>query len=178
MLIKKIILVIYTFVLSSHLYAQQSDYERVFNGFWNSANTQEAQSSIADIIQSGISFDEAYQALQTGKVYQQAETGVVLRSYEADDGIEYFYHLNVPDNYVPTIAITSLINCIRRFASNSSTASNLSENAVTRGFCDGSGLIKMFIELIVASRIKRGRITPLATCSSLFMMADSKPSLT
>lgn len=102
MLIKKIIVVIYTFVLSAHLFAQQTDYEQVFNEFWASANTQAAEASAAELIQSGISFDEAYQALQTGKVYQQAETGVVLRSYEADDGIEYFYHLNVPRNYDPS----------------------------------------------------------------------------
>ncbi len=102
MLIKKILLVIYTFVLSSHLYAQQIDYEQVFNGFWNSVTTQNAEASIAEIIQSGISFDDAYQALQAGKVYQQADTGVVLRSYEAENGTEYFYHLNVPENYDPT----------------------------------------------------------------------------
>lgn len=92
----------YVFVLSTHLYSQQIDYEQVFNGFWNSANTEEAEASIADILQSGISFDEAYQILQAGKIYEQAETGVVLRSYEAVDGIEYFYHLNVPANYDPS----------------------------------------------------------------------------
>ncbi len=99
---KKILLVIYTFILSSYLCAQQIDYEQAFNEFWNSANTQNAETSIADILQSGISFTEAYQMLQDGKIHQQADTGVVLRSYEAANGTEYFYHLNVPEDYDPS----------------------------------------------------------------------------
>ncbi|MDC1436007.1 esterase family protein [Gammaproteobacteria bacterium] len=102
MLIKKILIIIYTFALNSHLYAQQSEYEQLFNEFWNSTNTQDAEAGIDEIIESGISFDEAYQVLHTGKVYELAETGVVLRSYAAADGTEYFYHLNVPENYDPS----------------------------------------------------------------------------
>lgn len=98
---KKLLLIISTCVLSVDLHAQQISYEQVFNGFWNSANPEEAEASIPDILESGISFEEAYQLLQTGKVYEQAEKGVVLRSYVAADGIEYFYHLNVPANYDP-----------------------------------------------------------------------------
>ena len=101
-MLKKISLLTYIFVLSTHLYAQQINYESLFNGFWNSADTEEAEASIADILQSDISFNEAYQILQAGKQYKQVETGVVLRSYVAVDGIEYFYHLNVPDNYDPS----------------------------------------------------------------------------
>ncbi|PCJ42796.1 MAG: hypothetical protein COA71_04650 [SAR86 cluster bacterium] len=100
--IEKTFLVFITFIISTHLSAQQSDTDFVFNEFWNSASAEEAELSIADILQSGISFSDAYQKLQTGKVYDAADTGVVLRSYEAANGTEYFYHLNVPENYDPS----------------------------------------------------------------------------
>jgi predicted esterase len=99
---KKIVLVALFFVFSSQLFAQPAQYVSLFDEFWNAADIQEAEESVAAILQSGISFMDAYQLLQAGKDYQTADTGVVLRSYEAADGTEYFYHLNVPDNYDPS----------------------------------------------------------------------------
>lgn len=99
---KKLFLVFLLSTLNSHVVAQALDNDLLINAFLASVNEQEAEGRIAGILQSDISFDEAYQKLQTGKVYEAAETGVVLRSYEAQDGTEFYYHLNVPDDYDPS----------------------------------------------------------------------------
>ncbi len=99
---KKIPLVIFSLVIGVNLQAQQPDVDQAFTAFWAATDSEQAQSSLDAISQSGISFDEAYRYLQEGKTYGVADTGVVLRSYEADDGIEYFYHLNVPRDYDPS----------------------------------------------------------------------------
>lgn len=88
-------------LFSNHLKAQQIDTDQVFNEFWQATSVVAAANKVDEILQTGISFEEAYQRLQNGKVYTQADTGVMLRSYIADDGTEYFYHLNVPDDYDP-----------------------------------------------------------------------------
>lgn len=99
---KKQLLVFLLLFISAQIGAQVLDDDSLINDFLAAENEQEAASKIADILQSDISFDEAYQRLQVGKIYETAETGVVLRSYEAQDGTEFYYHLNVPENYDPS----------------------------------------------------------------------------
>ena len=102
---KKSLLIILTLIslqLSTQGFTQSAENTQLFNAFWNAANTEEAEASVTAILQSGISFEDAYQILQTGKDYQPTDTGVVLRSYEAENGTEYYYHLNVPEDYDPS----------------------------------------------------------------------------
>lgn len=90
-------------ILAARVAAQQIDIEQAFNDFRQAASIEEATAMIDEILQSGISFEEAYQKLQNGKDYEAADTGVVLRSYTAGNGTEYFYHLNVPESYDPAL---------------------------------------------------------------------------
>ncbi len=75
--------------------------DQAFARFFAAENTQQAEAAIDAILDSGVSFAEAYERLQAGKDYAEADTGVVLRSYTAENGTEYYYHLNVPENYDP-----------------------------------------------------------------------------
>ena len=80
---------------------EASAVDQAFENFWLAETAEQQESSIRAILGLDISFEEVYQRLQAGKAYAEAETGVVLRSYQSEDGTEYFYHLNVPDDYDP-----------------------------------------------------------------------------
>jgi len=67
------------------------------------APTRGAAAQLVDgLIKSGIGFDEAYRALQRGRAYGPAKTGVVRLRNKTSDGIEHHYVLNVPDSYDPS----------------------------------------------------------------------------
>lgn len=53
------------------------------------------------VIKRGVRFDDAYRALQRGRSYGPARTGVVALSNRTSDGVPHNYVLNVPDNYDP-----------------------------------------------------------------------------
>jgi len=56
------------------------------------------------VIASGVSFDEAFARLKRGRTYSTTVArGVVQASYRDDSG-EYFYTLDVPENYDPSRA--------------------------------------------------------------------------
>jgi len=80
---------------------QASELDEIFEAFWQAETAGQIESSVASILESGVSFEEAYERLQAGRNYTDAETGVLLRSYTTPAGVEYFYHLNVPEEYDP-----------------------------------------------------------------------------
>ena len=67
------------------------------------APSREAAAQLVDgLIQGGIGFDDAYRALQRGRSYGPAKTGVVRLRNKTSDGVEHHYVLNVPDTYDPS----------------------------------------------------------------------------
>jgi hypothetical protein len=66
------------------------------------ARTPRAAAAAADpIVESGVTFDEAFRRLRQGRVYSRdVPRGVVQGSYPSDGG-EYFYTLDVPLSYSP-----------------------------------------------------------------------------
>jgi predicted esterase len=100
---KIIRIVSFIFLLQAgQIAAQESSVlDQAFENFWLAQTPEDKDNSITAILATGIGFEEVYRRLQAGKIYAAAETGVVLRSYIAEDGTEYFYHLNVPENYDP-----------------------------------------------------------------------------
>lgn len=76
--------------------------DAVFARFWDARSESEARDRVGDILESGVGFEDAYQRLREGRGYASARTGTVLESYRGEDGVEYFYHLSVPESYEPS----------------------------------------------------------------------------
>ena len=66
------------------------------------APSRAAAAQLVDgLVKSGIGFDEAYRALQRGRSYGAAKTGIVRLHHRTSDGVEHHYVLNVPETYDP-----------------------------------------------------------------------------
>src|SRR5262245_37629117 len=98
-----ILAVIVTLVVLPGLSAQSSDtrVDTAFQKFWSAKSPDEADPFIDDVIKSGVTFDEAYRRLKTGRNYSAQKTGIVVLNNRTKDGVEHFYALNVPANYDP-----------------------------------------------------------------------------
>jgi hypothetical protein len=75
--------------------------DRLFDDFWTDASPAEVANKAAALIGSGITFDDAWQRLKTGRTYAPQPSGVVMRSRRGPDGVEYNYAVNVPPGYDP-----------------------------------------------------------------------------
>ena len=75
--------------------------DSAFEKFWSADSPEKADGVIDDILKSGVTFDEALARLKAGRKYTAQKTGIVEQSNRTKDGIEHFYHLNVPDSYDP-----------------------------------------------------------------------------
>ena len=73
-----------------------------FEHFWAAESPSEAKDWIDDIMDSGVGFADAYQRLRQGRKYEGNDTATVRRSYRGDDGVEYYYDLNIPESYDPS----------------------------------------------------------------------------
>ena len=69
--------------------------------FWAAPTPSQAAQVVADIVASGISFDEALRRLRNGRPYLPQKTGVIKLSNRTEDRIVHYYALNVPDGYDP-----------------------------------------------------------------------------
>ncbi len=73
----------------------------VFRAFWDARNPQAAAKLVPDVVRSGVSFDEAFRRLKTGRSYgSTVPKGIVKAGYQAQ-GREFFYAVNVPESYDP-----------------------------------------------------------------------------
>ena len=67
------------------------------------ATSRAAAAHLVDgLLKSGLGFDDAYRALQRGRSYGPAATGVVRLRNKTSDGVEHHYVLNVPESYDPS----------------------------------------------------------------------------
>jgi hypothetical protein len=76
--------------------------DAAFTRFFDAHTAAEISGATAQIVASGVGFDEAFIRLERGRMYSaSAPRGVIQASYR-DDTVEYFYTLLVPDTYTPT----------------------------------------------------------------------------
>ena len=94
---------ILTLLLLSGLQAQAPNTrtDQAFQRFWNAKSPEQAERLVKDVVETGVTFDEAYRRLKAGRGYSAQPAGIVKLSHKAKNGIEYFYALNVPTNYDP-----------------------------------------------------------------------------
>jgi predicted esterase len=76
--------------------------DAAFDRFWFADSTSQARGRIDDIVDLGISFEEAFERLRQGRRYESEDSGTIRRSYRGEDGVEYYYDLNIPDSYDPS----------------------------------------------------------------------------
>lgn len=70
--------------------------------WWTAVDPDAARAAAGRVVQSGVTFDEAFRRLRAGRVYaRDVPTGVVLESRRAE-GEEFFYSLDVPPTYDPS----------------------------------------------------------------------------
>jgi len=89
----------------SIVHAQSSSGPRAddaFQQFWTADSPAQAAALAEDVVKSGVAFEEAYARLKAGRTYTAQPTGIVKKSRKSEDGVEYFYALNVPANYDPS----------------------------------------------------------------------------
>ena len=82
--------------------AQKPTVDAAFDEFWAAPSRDEAAHRIEPILHSGVSFDEAYRRLQSGRAYGPQPTGVVRLTNTPASGVEHHYALNVPETYDST----------------------------------------------------------------------------
>jgi predicted esterase len=73
-----------------------------FEKFLAADSPSEAEDRIDDIMDSDVDFTDAYQRLRQGRKYEGNDAGIVRRSYRGDDGVEYYYDLDIPESYDPS----------------------------------------------------------------------------
>ena len=72
-----------------------------FEKFWAADSPAAADKTIAEIEKSGVKFDDALRILKQGRTYSAQPSGVVLKMNRTADGIEHYYHVQLPANYDP-----------------------------------------------------------------------------
>ena len=81
---------------------QNRSVDAAFQKFWAATSPGEADKAVADILKSGVTFDEALKRLKAGRAYSAQKSGVVMMSNRTKDGVEHNYAVNVPANYDPS----------------------------------------------------------------------------
>src|SRR5262245_4390879 len=79
--------------------AQTSRVDAAFQAFWSAASPAAAAAGTGAIVQSGVSFDEAYKRLTEGRTYRPQPAGVVRLSHRTSTGVEHPYGVDVPAGY-------------------------------------------------------------------------------
>jgi poly(3-hydroxybutyrate) depolymerase len=78
----------------------QGPIDTAFEKFWNAKSPADAESQVAAIVKTRVSFDEALRRLKAGRTYRPAEAGVKMVRRD-QGGVEYWYAVNVPAGYNP-----------------------------------------------------------------------------
>ena len=73
-----------------------------FERFWAAGSVAEARDRIEGIVESGVTFEDAYDRLERGRSYDFARHRHRRTPVSGGaGGVEYYYHLNVPESYDP-----------------------------------------------------------------------------
>jgi len=75
--------------------------DAAFRKFWAAKSPAEAEKSTKDVVKTGVTFDEAFRRLKDGRTYEAQPQGVIRSNYNAPDGVQYHYALNIPSTYDP-----------------------------------------------------------------------------
>src|SRR6185295_20360826 len=83
--------------------APRPDANGAFETFWAAESPDAAARLVADVVKSGVTFDEAYARLKQGRTYTAQPTGMVrLTNRTGGPGsIEHHFALNIPAAYDP-----------------------------------------------------------------------------
>lgn len=76
--------------------------DAAFSRFWAASSPRDAAPRAAEIVKTGISFDEAWDRLRRGRSYAAQKAGVVFLNNRTDDGVEHNFAVNIPANYDPS----------------------------------------------------------------------------
>jgi poly(3-hydroxybutyrate) depolymerase len=81
--------------------AQTPGPDAAFDQFWSASNAREASERVADVLRSGVSFDDAYQRLKRGRRYAAQPSGMTRKSI-AVGRTEHYYTVTLPEQYDPS----------------------------------------------------------------------------
>ncbi|OFV91568.1 MAG: hypothetical protein A3G76_07765 [Acidobacteria bacterium RIFCSPLOWO2_12_FULL_65_11] len=76
--------------------------DAAFKRFWEARNPQEAGRAAADIVRSGVTFDEALARLKRGRPYRPDVPRGIVRLSRRSGSQVFYYDLNVPATYDPS----------------------------------------------------------------------------
>jgi len=79
----------------------QSGTETAFQKFFAADSPDAAAHVVADIEKAGVTFDEAWRRLKSGRTYAAQQGGVVMLKNRTEDGIDHSYAVNLPAGYDP-----------------------------------------------------------------------------
>src|SRR5262245_22901479 len=79
----------------------QARIDAAFQAFWAAGSPHAAASAADNIVKSGVSFEDAFARLQTGRRYGPQPSGIFRLMNKTRDGVEHFYAVNVPEGYNP-----------------------------------------------------------------------------
>ena len=86
---------------SAAISTAEKNVQIAFEKFWAADSPTAAEKTIADIEKSGVKFDDALRILKQGRAYAAQPGGIVLKMNRTADGIEHYYHVQLPANYDP-----------------------------------------------------------------------------
>ncbi|MDR1990230.1 MAG: PDZ domain-containing protein [Acidobacteriaceae bacterium] len=75
--------------------------EKAFAKFWSASSPGDAEKAAADIVKSGVSFDDALAAFKHGRTYPANPAKGVVRLSHMIAGTEFAYMVDVPKTYTP-----------------------------------------------------------------------------
>ena len=69
--------------------------DAAFEQFWAARSPGRAERRVETVVDTGVTFDDAFERLARGRDYSPQATGVLAMNNRTDSGIEHYYSLNV-----------------------------------------------------------------------------------
>ena len=74
--------------------------DAAFDRFWDADSAEQAADRLDDMLNSGVTFEDAYERLSAGRAYPSEDSGVVMRTNRMN-GVDHYYAVTVPRAYDP-----------------------------------------------------------------------------
>ena len=74
--------------------------DAAFGHLWDADSPEQAADRVDDVLNSGITFEVAYERLSAGRSYSAQESGVVIQT-NRKNRVDHYYAVNVPASYDP-----------------------------------------------------------------------------